>query len=328
VLRDGPFRHRIVFGAICCRYRGAFGFFCDKVVAIVDVPIWDRIDGTVSACGRFDLPISVWLNGWPVNVFDNLELVFLPHSVLLYLAFLVAAIFVTRGVEFFALLVYTVIATGLLLAPGTGSLLMHIVTPAAFWRFAYALPVPLWVALAVSGLLEEGRRPYALGISCAISAGVLALLTFVIKSSAISRDVIARPGLKFYREDLTQVYEISRLIKGRAVVLGPPDIVIPLALLRPDMRFIVTRSDETMVVFANAGLKEEGILRGSVSAAIASCDMSNIPDVRSEQLWPDMNVVVFPNQCEEERVRTFLALGENWRDVPLASYHLLVRTNN
>jgi hypothetical protein len=271
--------------------------------------------------------ISVWLNGWPVNVFDNLELVFSPHSVFLYFAFFVAAILVVRGVEFFALLVYTVIATGLLLAPGTGSLLMHIVTPAAFWRFAYALLVPLWVGLAISGLLERVRRPYVLGISCAISAVVLVVLTFVVKTSAIGRDVIARPGLKFSREDLTQVYEISRLIKGRAVVLGPPDVVIPLALLRPDMRFIATRSDETLVVFANAGLKEEGSLRGSVSEAIASCDMSSIPNVRSEQHWPDMNVVVFPNQCDEERVRTLFALGENWKDVPLASYQLLVRTN-
>ena len=110
-------------------------------------------------------------------------------------------------------------------------------------------------------------------------------------------------------------------------MLGPPDVVIPLALLRPDMRFIATRSDETLVVFANAGLKEEGSLRGSVSEAIASCDMSSIPNVRSEQHWPDMNVVVFPNQCDEERVRTLFALGENWKDVPLASYQLLVRTN-
>lgn len=272
--------------------------------------------------------VSVWINGWPANTFDNLELVFYPHSVLLYLTFLLATILVIRRIEVFALLVYVMIATGLLLVPGTGNLLMHIVTPGAFWRFAYALLVPLWVGLAMSGLLEQVKRPYVMGVACAVGAAALIFLTFTFKIAAINEEVISKPGLKFSREDLAQIYKISGLIRAHAVILAPTNIVIPLGLLRPDVRFIATRSDETGVVFANAGLADEGRLRAQVSEAIASCETSNISSVHSGQHWRQMNIVVFPNQCGLERVRRLLTLGNNWSYVTLASYSVLVRANN
>lgn len=269
--------------------------------------------------------ISGYTQGWSTDWQTNLALVFHAKSVPLYLAYLGTALLMRKRVELFTFLAYLGVATAFLTAPGISKLLMDVVTPGAYWRFAYALFVPLYVGLALAGisrLIVRSGLSRVLGLSW---LGMLVLATLVVKHPALNPEIVAAPGLKFHRDIMESIYAVSALAQKHSVVLAPESVVSPLGLLRPDIRFIVTRPSETLHVFVDAGRTTDGEVRGRLGAALESCDFAKAERVRVEELWPDVSLVVFPARCGMESVRDFLSLGSGWQVVSLGNYYALSR---
>ncbi|WP_454689409.1 DUF6077 domain-containing protein [Achromobacter aloeverae] len=264
--------------------------------------------------------------GWPNAYLDNLALVFDGPSVLLDSALLGTAIFLgrkspqTRGV-----FVYLLVSALLIMLPGTRDILLRIVTPGAYWRLAYAFVVPLWAGLATAALY---RRVILLKTSQVLAAATACLLiagTVWAKVPALNRTVMAEPGLKFPPQDLEAVRQISATTATGTVMLADYRVVTILGLLRPDIRFIVTRPIDTAIIFSNAGREKEGALREAVGMALVSCDFSTVGSIRAPTLWPNLTQVVTPVQCPSEMVRHRLGLDEEWHEAVLGNYRRWVR---
>ena len=270
---------------------------------------------------------SVWKTGWPQNFADNLGMVIQANSVPLYCGFLATSFLVKRKIEFIGLIIYLALAVILLTTPGPRNLLMAIVLPAAYWRFSYALLIPLYVGLAFAGLSKYinqsgGRRNWGYAWSA-----MLIIAIIFIKIPTINRENISLPGLKFPPSTLPSVYLISKFSKENSVILAPVSVVFSLGLLRPDMKFIVTRPDETLLSFTNAGRQNDGVIRSSIGVALEVCSFTGILPIQSEKLWPDLNSIVYHKGCDTQKIRTLLSLDSNWKEFTFDQYQLLHRTD-
>lgn len=267
--------------------------------------------------------------GWPRAYLDNLALVFDVPSVVFYVALLGTVLLMARRrAEVSGLLIYLVLLTLLVLAPGPRDLLMRVVTPGAYWRLADAFVAPFWAGLAAAGLYRWMGRP---GSGRILAAGLAILLVGIsvwAKTPTLNRTVLAWPGLKFSREELAAVREISRATSTGMVVLADYRVVTILGLMRPDVRFIVTRPVDTSMVFSNAGMKAAGALRAATGMALATYDFSRFEPISAGEAWPDLGEIIAPVQCDPGVIRHALGLGKSWNDEVRAGYRLWRRSRH
>jgi len=264
--------------------------------------------------------------GWHTDIAKNLGLVFHENSLPLYLAYLITAFLLRKKTELISLLAYITIAIMFLTIPGINNLLMSIVTPGAYWRFSYALFVPVFVGLAIAGASRYIKKSGTVRLIGIAWLSTLIIATWAIKKPAINQQVISLPGAKFNRNAMTQSYHISKLADVGAIVLAPVSIVPSLGLLRPDIKFIVARPGETFSYFNHIGRWADGKQRADLGIALESCDFSNINKLLSRDIWPNMQLVIYPTLCNTDVIRTILTLGSDWRDITLNGYNVLVKT--
>lgn len=264
--------------------------------------------------------------GWPIAYLDNLALVFDRPSILLDSALLATAIFLgRRNPQTRGLFAYLLVCVLLITSPGVRDILMRIVTPGAYWRLAYAFVVPLWAGLATAALYRWATIPGSRRVCAGIVACMLIAGTVLAKVPALNRTVVAEPGLKFPPQDLAAAQQIAANTATGAVMLADSRIVTILGLLRPDIRFIVTRPVETVMIFSNAGRNEEGALRGAAGMALVTCDFSKLGSVRAAELWRGLTEVVAAVQCPSEVVRHGLGLTNEWHEAVFGSYRQWTR---
>jgi len=220
-------------------------------------------------------------------------------------------------------LIYMALCALLLLAPGVRDLLLRIVTPGAFWLLAYSFVVPLWAGLAIAALYRGalGRKYRLAGaLSFILLAG-----TLWAKVPALNGTVLALPGLKFPQHDLQATQQIAATTPVGAVVLADYRIATILGLLRPDVRFIVTRPVDTSMIFSNAGQKREGELRAAAGMALVTCNFSKLSPIRATEVWPDLKEIVAPAACAPELVRRALGLTDAWHVAVFSGYRQWTR---
>jgi hypothetical protein len=158
--------------------------------------------------------------------------------------------------------------------------------------------------------------------------GVAAIisLTAMIKTPVLGHVTLVWPSPKLAQSDMKAVMALSPVLPQRSVVLGATDQVVPLALLRPDLKFIAARPDETALVFANAGKPEAGALRVRIQADLTRCHFADHPNVDSEKLLPAMNAILVPQGCDIDGLRRYLQLSSAWVDHVAGDRHVLLRT--
>jgi hypothetical protein len=264
--------------------------------------------------------------GWPTAYLDNLALVFDRRSLILDIALLGTVIVLgRRNSQIKGLLIYLFLCALLITTPGARDLLLRIVTPGAYWRLAYAFVVPLWAGLATAALCRwaaqrEGRRVMATVVAILLIGG-----TGWAKVPALNRAVLAKPGLKFPQQDLLAAQQIAATTQHGAVVLADYRVVTALGLLRPDLRFIVTRPVDTEMIFSNANRKTEGALRAAVGMALATCDFSKIESIKVAKTWPRLQEIVTSTRCTQESVRQGLGLTDAWHEAYFSGYRKWTR---
>jgi len=62
-----------------------------------------------------------------------------------------------------------------------------------------------------------------------------------------------------------------------------------------------------------------------VGGALESFDFTDVPNLITEQRWPNVTVVVFPVRCSISMVRSLLSLKENWGEHEVGEYRVLMR---
>ena len=147
-----------------------------------------------------------------------------------------------------AFLFYSLAATLILLLPGVSDLLMYLTKPGVYWRLAYASLMPAVVgfsAAATLGSLSHSRTKVAFCAACF-------LFMATTKNYAVTANVLSLPHKeKFAPEQVRATDEIAPKLRRGAIVAAPESILIVLGLHRPDLRFLTTRSLETLHVFRN-----------------------------------------------------------------------------
>jgi len=266
------------------------------------------------------------IGGWPTDYLDNLSLVFDGRSLILDVALLGTAVLLgRRNVQIYGLLAYSFLSVLLLTAPGPRDILMDIVTPGAYWRLGYVFIVPLWAGLAAAALYRPAitswrRHGMAGAVICALIAG-----TIWAKIPALNRAVLATPGLKFPPADLVDARELAATMAPGVVVLADYRVVTILGLLRPDVRFIVTRPVDTEINFSNGGRNKEGALRLALGTALVKCDFSKVQGIDVAEMWPNLRAVIVPVSCAPGPIRHALGLTQIWQETALTSYRVWTR---
>lgn len=249
---------------------------------------------------------TVWQDGWPRTSLESLGLIILPEHWFISALVLVTGFLVTPRLRLAAALATgTAGSLSLLLVPFTAEILTSLVTPGAFWRFFFTTPLPLAFGFVCAGAAERAFGP-ASGTSRIVSA-ILTILVIAFahtKSPSLSSDLFAWPAdPKFVRDDLLAARKLSSEIPEGATVLAPQHIVVVLGLLRPDLRFISTRTTETLHVFANAGRVEEGLRRVAMHDALTNCDA--LAALAADFQRSSVDVVVLNRDCAD----TYVALA-------------------
>jgi hypothetical protein len=268
--------------------------------------------------------ISFYVSGgWPTTCVESLAFVFNVRSVILDFALLGVVLMLGRACrEIWGLSAYLLLVALLLLVPGPCDTLLRIVTPGAYWRFGYAFVVPLWAGLAAATLFRLAGLPGRRRSLAAATAIALVLGAAWAKVPALAISTLAWPGTKFRPQDLAAVEKISDVTPYGAVVLADYRVASVLGLVRPDIKFIVTRQSDTDISFSSAGKKAEGQLRTAALAAFATCDFSKLPSINMAQTWPNVQEVIAPASCEAGRVRRALALDAGWRESIMLNYRV------
>jgi hypothetical protein len=251
--------------------------------------------------GNFD----VWIAGWPASPLASLAIVFpsVPGSALAAGLLILAALAVRRRALGVALAVYPALWFLLAVVPPLSTALMRVLLPASFWRLAYALPVPLGAGVLVArlwtpgGLAGWGTRRGALRLLALMG---LAAVFLAVKTPALTPATLSAPHLlKFDPPMLRLSRYVARKAPAGAVVLAPEPVVTVLALLRPDLRFKVTRRTETLHLLTNAG--RPGLARERLEALqwLVTCPRPGpSPGIAAAEAWVNTRVVVAPD-CHE-----------------------------
>ncbi len=227
-----------------------------------------------------------------------------------------------------ALLLGGGISALLLLVPPIAPLLVDIVLPSAYWRFAYTFPIPFLAGLALAGLTCRLAPSYPpLMRLAALALAVAAILTSLThKTPALQPGLLVLPqGAKFPRAMLHDAEAIAAHAGSDALVLAPNSIVGLLALLRPDLKFVATRSPETLHLFRNTGRGTAGQARFDLQVALDACRASANADSASLGLTRPVDIVVLSVACRPIPSIEQLA-GPGAASVTLDSYRVVLRT--
>lgn len=220
------------------------------------------------------------------------------------------------------------LGSALLVVPWSGTQLMRLVTPAAYWRLAHALPLPLLVGLALAGLVGawgRSRTATERGLVWLGGAGLVAGIAWAHEESALAPRVFT--GLhsaKLARVPAEVARALHSLVPPGGLVLAPEPIVVALGLLRPDVRFVSTRPVETLHVFTNADQRREGEFRITAQRRLEANDAPDPGGVPVGMRWPALSTVVTRGARGPE------ALGEDpasggWHETSVRNFHLWTR---
>lgn len=271
--------------------------------------------------------ISFFLTGgWPTSRVANLGLVITVGSAALYTAYVtVLLICKPAEVKLRAFAVYTGLVALLLLVPVSGNLLMRIVTPGAYWRFAYAFMAPLLAGVTVIAVsARHGARPRWMRL---LMGTILVAATAFVKTPVFDQDIWAVPGPKFPRQDMAAVESLADDIPTNSVILTDAQLMTDLGLLRPDLRFTVTRPEETTLAFTSLGLKPEGRLRAQIGSALMTCRLDTLPSIDLLDHWPGIYAIVYRDSCDTAKLRAALHLDESWHETRLPGVRTLTRAH-
>lgn len=314
-------------GSVVQRFRrdalcrtGAAGSLCLQPVVVALLPLCGFLP-KIGADG-------VWKEGWPQHFAESLALVIDTRSLPLSVAVIILAFMARPGRMLRALMVYLALAVGLLTLPGSRDLLMAVVLPGAYWRFAYALVVPLFAGLAVAGCMRYmtyGGLRRVLGASAMLG---LAAACLVSKTPAVNSNNVSMPTLKFAEPAKTAALEAAGKIAANAVVLAPTSLMTPLGLLRPDIRAVVSRPTEAWLAFVNAGMPDEGAFRYQVGMALETCDFSRFAPVTAVQKWPALSVILYHSYCDPTAVRKAFAVDQGWQQEQWGQFTALLKKSD
>jgi hypothetical protein len=278
--------------------------------------------------------ISAWTEGWPQDWWLNLGLVFSSPAVLvrdLIAVFLLPLIALQRpwgrlagalGLTFVVLIAN----------PLAGRFWMDVVTPGAYWRFAFLLPLAWSAGLVVVALarLPASGPPRVRAVAVSgiylLSLVVAAQPTFM-NAAANLRALHLKPAQasRLPAADSEFAQLASPSLADRTVVC-PERACIALALIDPRLRFEAVRG--TSHVWANAGDPAEGSRRLAAQSAVTEGGPAALPAL-SASLDQGADALVLANT---EQVRSpVLSLldaraGETWTlAVEQPAYLLLLR---
>lgn len=211
-----------------------------------------------------------------------------------------------------AFLLYAVAAALIPIMPLLDALIVKVTMARAYWRLAYAIPLPALYGLAAACLVDRNNAKKA---RLALLFATACLTLFVLTQPAINQQTLVAPHQEKYPRELVEVVEeIARLAPQKTVVLAPEGIVWILGLRRPDLRFVATRRAETNHAFDNYGQPEERFKRRQVVAFL------NAPpggaNAHPEALRPYLaraSLLALPRHAPRQAVEKALAAsGERW----------------
>ncbi|ADK85530.1 hypothetical protein Deba_2166 [Desulfarculus baarsii DSM 2075] len=210
-----------------------------------------------------------------------------------------------------AFLFYAVAAALIPIMPLLDALIVKVTMAKAYWRLAYAIPLPALYGLAAACLVDRKNSKNAWW---ALLIVVVCLGLFVLKQPAINQRVIH--GLhqyKFPPKQLVAVEHLSRLASQNAVILAPAQVAWWLGLLRPDLRFVATFPMETKHAFDNYGQPEEGIKRRQIAAFLNAPPVTNPNPEALRPYLTRASLLVLPRHAPRQAVEKALAAsGERW----------------
>lgn len=293
---------------------------CLEIITVILLP-WL---GILPKIGDLSFYIS---GGWPTNYIENLGLVFHEHSIPLYILYLSTGIlFLRRNKELISFWAYLAVGSIFLVAPISRDLLMNMVTPGAYWRFSYAFFPSIYLSLAIIGLRRRVEfSKFGLGIC--LYFFIIVIASWYIKSPILINKIISWPDLKFNHVDMHNAIRISEYIPTGAVVFAPYQLIPPLGLLRPDIRFITTRPAETIIAFTNAGNPGEGNFRVEAAKNLFSCNLSWLSENKSKDIWFRRNlVIILPAFCHSNGVISALGLNNEWVEKKVNDFNVLQKS--
>lgn len=231
----------------------------------------------LALAGLFPRPsnIEAWTQAWPGVWWKNLGLVFSSRDVIfrdVLLVFVLPLVALTRTSGRMAVLL-GVAALLLVANPLVGPFWIRRVTPGAYWRFAFLLPMAWYAGLVAPALLRRQRA--ALGAVVGRCVAVVALVAIVVvgRHSVLwppDRVQIKHPlELRLPQPEGAFARQAASLLHGR-YVLGPEGLCACAALLEPAARFYAVRG--TGHFFANAGTPDEGRRRVAAQQAVSKAD--------------------------------------------------------
>jgi hypothetical protein len=145
--------------------------------------------------------------------------------------------------------------------PIAGPRMMTILTPGAYWRLCYLLPLPLCFGLTVSGFTTRRLSPLSL-LRMIVSIVAVLSVFWSLSATVFHQAYTKSPSeLKFLPREYEFVRAAMPEIRQGSVVLAPEEIVCVLALVRPDLRFEAARPLEATRVFRSAGKAVDGKTR-------------------------------------------------------------------
>ena len=167
------------------------------------------------------------------------------------------------------LILYTLTLVAAVLNPVTGPWVMRIITPSAYWRFLYALPLPLAAGLIVRCFVPGTMRFRAIA---RVAAGILTLATtaYAYKAPAFA-DCRLKPvrAYKLPPNETILARKTAPHLQPGAVVLAPEEPAWVMSLINPALRFVSVRSPEAVHVFRNVNRDHDGAERVAVQGLVS-----------------------------------------------------------
>lgn len=230
---------------------------------------------------------DVWIQEFPGDWLQNLGLIFSGREVVLRDALLVLIVPLFALPRLPARLAVLLAAAVLLIVanPLAGPLWMRIVTPGAYWRFTFLLPLAWYAGLVVPALVRGHRTRLCMIGSrtiavAAIAAALVAWHLSLYWPTRIRSELHVKSpwALRLPQREA----EFARLaiphLRGR-FILGPQNVCICIALLDPQLKFYAIRG--TQHIFANAGFPAEGRRRVAAQSAVTQ---GKVEEGRSAEL--------------------------------------------
>ncbi|MGH8500503.1 MAG: hypothetical protein ACRERV_17080, partial [Methylococcales bacterium] len=202
-------------------------------------------------------------------------------------------------------LFFTLSVVGLYVNPWSGQLLMSIITPGAYWRFLYLLPVPLCVGFLVTRFNWNTsiRENFA-------TLGFLTVLVLLVVQ-AYDRSVFSGVQIKApsaYRFPPSD-YVVARsvvAIAARRHLLAPEAIIHIVPLLDPGITVEAARSFQTVFDFSKIGQSDEGKRRVLAQNLVTTCVRTTQADAALLASIQQGVTAIVIGPCESTALRNLL----------------------